>query len=64
MYETHYLEEKDHAEYWEVHTEADEEHSDVYDYISDMSESELKEAEHHQVRYTIHVLNEMLASWF
>ncbi|USG68087.1 iron-containing redox enzyme family protein [Brevibacillus ruminantium] len=50
-------------EYWEVHTEADEEHSDVYDYVSEMTEAELKEAEH-QVRYTIHVLNEMLSSWF
>ncbi|MNY85720.1 hypothetical protein D3C78_19200 [compost metagenome] len=51
------------VEYWEVHTVADEEHSDVYEYISDMSPEQLKEAEH-LVRYTCRTLDTMLASWF
>lgn len=50
-------------EYWAIHTEADEEHSNVYEYISSMTDKELEEAEH-QVKYTIDVLNKMLASWF
>ncbi|MCS7463021.1 iron-containing redox enzyme family protein [Paenibacillus doosanensis] len=50
-------------EYWEVHCEADEEHSDVYHLIKEMNEKELKEAEH-LVAYTCESLNAMLASWF
>ncbi|KPV60865.1 hypothetical protein QJ48_02930 [Paenibacillus sp. A3] len=50
-------------EYWEIHCEADEEHSNVYHLIQDMNDQELKEAEH-LVRYTCRSLDLMLASWF
>lgn len=49
--------------YWEIHTVADEEHSDVYDHISDMSNSEIEEAKH-LVQYTCYAVDKMLESWF
>ncbi|WJH36640.1 iron-containing redox enzyme family protein [Paenibacillus aurantius] len=53
----------ENLEYWEVHCEADEEHSNVYHLIKDMSDAELQEAEH-LVRYTCDTLDKMLNSWF
>jgi len=50
-------------EYWAIHCEADEEHSEVYHLIKDMSEQQLEEAKH-LVKYTCHTLDTMLASWF
>lgn len=49
-------------EYWQVHTVADEEHSDVYHYLSEMSDEELKQADYY-VRYTLDVIERMIASW-
>ncbi|WP_068775892.1 iron-containing redox enzyme family protein [Paenibacillus sp. FJAT-26967] len=49
-------------EYWAIHCEADEEHSDVYHLIKDMSVQQLEEAEH-LVKYTCNTLDVMLDSW-
>lgn len=50
-------------EYWAIHCEADEEHSQVYHLIRNMTEKQLQEAEH-LVKYTCNTLDVMLASWF
>ncbi|ALS29381.1 iron-containing redox enzyme [Paenibacillus sp. 32O-W] len=53
----------DNLEYWAIHCEADEEHSDVYHLIGGMTDKELREAKH-LVKYTCDTLDKMLASWF
>ena len=49
-------------DYWEVHCEADEEHSDVYHLLSDMNYQE-KELAVYQVRYTLDIIDRMIRSW-
>ncbi|PWK03935.1 iron-containing redox enzyme family protein [Tumebacillus permanentifrigoris] len=48
--------------YWEVHCEADEEHSNVAQYVSPMSDRELDTALHY-VDYTLDAIDKMLISW-
>ncbi|MFD0958995.1 iron-containing redox enzyme family protein [Paenibacillus chungangensis] len=49
--------------YWEVHTVADEEHSDVYHYLSNMNEQQVEEAKH-LIKYTVYAIDQMQRSWF
>lgn len=48
--------------YWEVHTVADEEHSNVYQYLSNMSEEQVEEAKH-LIKYTVYAIDKMQLSW-
>ena len=48
--------------YWEVHCEADEEHSNVAQYVSSMSDEEAKLAQYY-VQYTLDAIEQMLHSW-
>ncbi|MFF2532251.1 iron-containing redox enzyme family protein [Brevibacillus sp. NPDC058079] len=50
------------TEYWAVHCEADEEHSNVYHLFTEMTEDELEKAKHYAV-YTFNVVNRMIESW-
>ena len=48
--------------YWEVHCEADEEHSNVAQYVAPMTEEESKLAQYY-VQYTLDAIDKMLVSW-
>jgi hypothetical protein len=48
--------------YWEVHCEADEEHSNVSQYVAPMSDRESDDAMHY-VHYTLDAIDKMLVSW-
>lgn len=50
------------TDYWAVHCEADEEHSNVFHLLTDMSEKEIEKAGHY-AKYTFAVVHKMIESW-
>lgn len=50
------------TDYWAVHCEADEEHSNVFHLLSEMTPEEIEKARHY-AEYTFSVVNEMIESW-